>query len=56
MRQAIQILTTEHFNLQSARSATVSEAIDRLSGFLQNPHSWEPQEQYPGPWRNGLPF
>jgi hypothetical protein len=34
VRQAIQILTTEHFNLQTARSATISEAIGRLSSFL----------------------
>jgi hypothetical protein len=34
LRQAIQILTTEHFNLQSARSTTVSEAVGRLSTFL----------------------
>jgi hypothetical protein len=34
LRQAIQILTTEHFNLQSARSTTVSEAAGRLSTFL----------------------
>jgi hypothetical protein len=34
VRQAIQILTTEHFNLQTARSATISEAVGRLSTFL----------------------
>jgi hypothetical protein len=34
LRQAIQILTTEHFNLQTARSATISEAVGRLSTFL----------------------
>lgn len=34
VRQAVTILTTEHFNLQTARSATISEAIGRLSGFL----------------------
>jgi hypothetical protein len=30
----VQILTTEHFNLQTARSATISEAVGRLSTFL----------------------
>jgi hypothetical protein len=34
VRQAVQILTTEHFNLQTARSATISEAVGRLSIFL----------------------
>lgn len=34
VRQAITILTTEQFNLQTARSATIAEAIGRLSGFL----------------------
>jgi lysylphosphatidylglycerol synthetase-like protein (DUF2156 family) len=34
VRLALQILTTEHFNLQSARSATISESVGRLSTFL----------------------
>src|SRR5690349_14137083 len=34
VRQAVQILTAEHFNLQTARSATISESIGRLSTVL----------------------
>lgn len=34
VRLALQILTTEHFNLQTARSATISESVGRLSTFL----------------------
>ena len=34
LRQAIQILTTEHYNLQSGRSSTIAEANGRLSVFL----------------------
>ena len=34
LRQAIQILTTEHFTLQSGRSSTIAEATGRVSIFL----------------------
>jgi hypothetical protein len=34
LRLTLQILTTEHFNLQSARSSTISESVGRLSTFL----------------------
>ena len=34
LRQALQILTTEHFTLQGARATTVSESLGRLSTFL----------------------
>jgi hypothetical protein len=34
VRQAITILSTEQGNLQTARAATISEAIGRLSSFL----------------------
>jgi hypothetical protein len=34
VRKAITILTTEHFNLQTTRSATIAEAVGRLSTFL----------------------
>jgi hypothetical protein len=34
LQQALQILTTEQFHLQSVRSATISESLGRLSTFL----------------------
>jgi hypothetical protein len=34
LQQALQILTTEQFHLQSVRSATISESMGRLSTFL----------------------